>query len=231
MIWTAFVVGLVGSLHCVGMCGPIALALPFQAKNHWQTIGYILLYNAGRILTYATLGIAIGFLGQTITMAGMQIYLSLFLGISLLLAALFSINLESRWLSLGPVYRFNNWVKQQMGRLLQTNKKQTLFGLGILNGLLPCGLVYLAIIGAVGLGNALHGAAYMALFGAGTLPLLLLTTFFGQFIPLKWRGRLRQLTPLLLLLLAVLFLHRGLQFEIPDTVRFWEVENSTPNCH
>lgn len=231
MIWSAFIVGIVGSLHCVGMCGPIALALPFQSTSQWQTIGNILLYNTGRILTYATLGVAIGFLGQTIAMAGMQIYVSIALGILMLIAAFFSINLESSLLSLGPVHRLNTWVKQQMARLLQTNKRETLFGLGMLNGLLPCGLVYLAIIGAVSAGNAAQGAAYMALFGAGTLPLLLLTALFGQFIPVKWRGQIRKLMPVFLVFFALLFLYRGLQFEMPDTMRFWEVENSTPVCH
>jgi sulfite exporter TauE/SafE len=231
MIWSAFIVGLFGSLHCVGMCGPIALALPFRSTNQWQTIGNILLYNSGRVLTYATLGIAIGFLGQTIAMAGMQIYVSIALGALLIIAAIFSINLESKFLKIGPVYRLNNWVKKRMAILLQQNKLQTLFGLGMLNGLLPCGLVYLAIVGAVGVGSALHGAAYMALFGAGTVPLLLLTAVFGQFIPLQWRGKIKKLMPVFLVLFALLFLYRGLQFEMPDTVRFWEVENSTPNCH
>lgn len=231
MIWSAFVVGIVGSLHCVGMCGPIALALPFQSTSRWHTIGNILLYNTGRILTYATLGVAIGFLGQTIAMAGMQIYLSIGLGGLMLVAALFSINLESKFLSFKPIHRLNTWVKKQMATLLQTNKRETLFGLGMLNGLLPCGLVYLAIIGAVGAGNAVHGAAYMALFGAGTLPLLLLTALFGQFIPVKWRGQIRKLIPVFLVLFALLFLYRGFQFEMPDTVRFWEVANSTPSCH
>jgi len=213
------------------MCGPIALALPFQSTSRWQTVGNILLYNTGRILTYASLGIAIGFLGQTITMAGMQVYFSLALGVLMLLAALFSINLESRFLSFEPVHRLNTWVKMKMAQLLQTNKRETLFGLGMLNGLLPCGLVYLAIIGAVGVGSALQGAAYMALFGAGTLPLLLLTALFGQFIPVRWRGQIRKLIPVFLVLFALLFLYRGLQFEIPDTVRFWEVANTTPSCH
>jgi sulfite exporter TauE/SafE len=213
------------------MCGPIALALPFRSTNQWQTIGNILLYNSGRVLTYATLGIAIGFLGQTIAMAGMQIYVSIALGALLIIAAIFSINLESKFLKIGPVYRLNNWVKKRMAILLQQNKLQTLFGLGMLNGLLPCGLVYLAIVGAVGVGSALHGAAYMALFGAGTVPLLLLTAVFGQFIPLQWRGKIKKLMPVFLVLFALLFLYRGLQFEMPDTVRFWEVENSTPNCH
>lgn len=231
MIWSAFIVGLLGSLHCVGMCGPIALALPFQSRNQWQTIGNILLYNSGRILTYATLGIAIGFLGQTIAMAGMQIYVSIALGILLIVAALFSINLEAKFLAFRPVFQLNQWVKKKMAYLLQQNKLRTLFGLGMLNGLLPCGLVYLAIVGAVGVGNAFKGAAYMALFGAGTVPLLLLTAIFGQFIPLRWRGKVKKLMPVFLILFAFLFLYRGLHFQMPDVVRFWEVENSTPTCH
>lgn len=231
MIWMGFIVGVVGSLHCVGMCGPFALALPFHAKNKWRTLGQILLYHLGRIVTYATLGVAIGFLGQTIVMAGIQIYLSISLGLLLILAALFSINLETRLLSFGPIRKLNSWVQERMTFMLRSHKRKTLFGLGILNGLLPCGLVYLGIMGAISTGNALEGAAYMGLFGMGTLPLLLLTGLFGQFIPLRWRRQIRGWIPVFLVGFALLILYRGIQFEIPDSVRFWEISQTTPSCH
>jgi hypothetical protein len=205
--------------------------MPFQTKNQWATTGNILLYNSGRILTYSILGILIGFLGQTIALAGLQIYFSLGLGVVLLMTALFSINIESHLQRIPLLFRLNAWVKQTMGRLLQEAKLKTLFSLGMLNGLLPCGLVYLAIVGAVATGSVWQGAAYMALFGAGTIPLLLSTALLGQFIPLKWRGQLRKLMPVLYILFALLFIARGLNFTMPDQVRFWELGNNVPMCH
>lgn len=231
MIWTAFIVGLLGSLHCVGMCGPIALAMPFQTQNRWQTTGNILLYNSGRILTYSLLGTLIGFLGQTIALAGLQIYFSLGLGVLMLVVAVFSINIESHMQRIPLLFRLNTWVKERMAVLLRKEKLKTLFSLGMLNGLLPCGLVYLAIVGAVATANVWQGALYMALFGAGTIPLLLSTALLGQFIPLKWRGQLKRMLPVLYLFFALLFIARGLNFEIPDQIRFWEIGNNVPMCH
>ena len=92
ILWSAFLVGIVGSMHCVGMCGPIALALPYQSSTKLGQVANILLYNFGRILTYAALGILIGFFGKTFAIAGMQVYVSIGLGILLLLIAIFTIN-------------------------------------------------------------------------------------------------------------------------------------------
>jgi len=231
LIWSAFLIGLAGSLHCVGMCGPIAMALPHQGAYRWAMVGKLLLYHLGRITTYAGLGMLIGFLGQGLVMAGVQMYVSVVLGGLLLLVALLSINVETivhRW---APVRTFQQWVRRHMSRLLNARGSSALVGIGMLNGLLPCGLVYMAVVGAVATGSVVQGAAYMALFGAGTIPLMLLTSVAGQFIDVRWRNRLRRLTPILLVVFAILFISRGLQFELPTDVRFWESAQDIPMCH
>lgn len=230
-LWTAFLVGLLGSMHCVGMCGPIALSLPYQGDNHWISGARVLLYNGGRVVTYSILGLLIGFFGQAILLAGMQIYLSIGLGILLLIIALFSVNVESYLYRVPLFARINIWIKGQIGRLMSSRNPISLLGLGMLNGLLPCGLVYMAVAGAVATGSILKGAAYMALFGLGTIPLMLATAWAGQFVNLHWRRRIRKLLPAFLILFAFLFIARGINFEVPSSIRFWENMQEVPMCH
>lgn len=230
-VWTAFVLGIFGSLHCIGMCGPIALALPFRSRNQLVTLGNILLYNSGRVLSYVAIGSLIGLIGTSLSLAGIQVYVSILLGVLLLMAALFSVNIESKILRVPAIARFNAWVKTKMANLLREPKVETLFALGTLNGLLPCGLVYLAVAGAVAVGSVQEAALYMGLFGLGTLPMMLGAAFLGQFISLNLRRRLRRLMPVFLLAFALLFIARGLHFELPDQFRFWEIGQEVPMCH
>ncbi len=230
-LWTAFTIGLVGSLHCVGMCGPIALALPYQHQSRWRAGAQVLTYNLGRVLTYTALGVLIGALGRGVFLAGLQTYFSIGIGILMLIVALFAINLESYMLRWPPLFRLNMWVKKQMAQLLRSQRRGTLFSLGLLNGLLPCGLVYVAIVGALTSESLLQSAGYMAFFGMGTVPLMLVTALAGQFINLRWRARLRKLFPVFLILFGLLFIYRGMQFNIPADFRFWENWENLPMCH
>jgi len=231
MLWTAFTIGLVGSLHCVGMCGPIALALPYQGKNKVFAAGNLLLYNGGRILTYSLLGLIIGIAGRGLFLAGVQTYVSIGLGVLLLLAALFSINIEAHMQRIPLLGKLNGWVSRTLARMLRSKSGSALFIIGMLNGLLPCGLVYMAIVGALTGGGILEGAGFMAFFGLGTLPLMLATSMAGQFINLRWRNRLRKLVPVFLVIFAVLFIVRGLNFDVPREFGFWEDLKDIPMCH
>lgn len=223
--------GLVGSLHCVGMCGPIALALPYQNGSRWRAASNVLLYNLGRISIYALLGTVIGLLGKGLFLAGVQAYFSIALGVLLLLAALFSINMERKLLTIPALQNLNHWVKLKLGTLLKQNNRKTLVFIGALNGLLPCGLVYMAIVGAVTLPTVSGGALYMALFGLGTLPLMFSTAVAGQFVSLQWRSRARRLIPIFLAAFAIFFIWRGVQFATPIALRFWENMDAVPMCH
>ena len=214
MLWTAFTIGLAGSLHCIGMCGPIALALPYQGRNRWAAAAKVLLYNLGRIFTYSFLGLLIGLMGKGLYLAGLQTFVSFGLGAALLLIALFSINVETRPL-----------------KIPHTQCPSALLLIGMLNGLLPCGLVYLAVAGAMATGSVAEGMTYMALFCLGTIPLILTTAMAGQFIDLRLRNRLRKLVPLFLIAFAILFIARSLHFQMPEDFRFWEEFQNIPMCH
>lgn len=231
MLWTAFMIGLGGSLHCVGMCGPIALALPQQAGNQWLAAANVLIYNLGRVFTYILLGFIIGTIGKGIFIAGIQGYFSIALGILLLLVALFSINIEKKILALYPIQRLQRWVGKNLGYLLKQNSRFGLFSIGVLNGLLPCGLVYMAIIGALTTGNIWSSGLYMGFFGAGTIPLMMATALAGQFITIKWRNRIRRLFPLFLIAFAILFLVRGINFIDALDWRMWQNTGDLPACH
>ena len=230
MLYSAFLLGLLGSLHCVGMCGPIALALPNASKG-WGAVAGALLYNLGRILTYLLLGLIIGAFGRGLFLAGVQSWFSVILGILLIVVAILSLNVETYIKRFPPVQRLQNWVSRSMAKLLRREGLQINFLIGALNGLLPCGLVYVAIAGAVLSDTWMQSALYMGGFGAGTLPLMLGTALAGQFISLNWRQRLRRLSPILLGLFGLYFMARGINFHLPETMRFWEIGQEIPVCH
>jgi uncharacterized protein len=207
----AFLLGLVGSLHCAGMCGPLALALP-AAGNSIPT--YVLgrvAYNAGRIITYCVLGLVFGLVGCTFLMAGLQRWVSIALGVALLLG-LFA----SRRLALArPVTAAVNQLKSRMWILLQRRSVSGLAALGLLNGLLPCGLVYVACAGAAATGGTLAGACYMTAFGVGTVPMMLAISLSGKLVPTSLRLMLVKTIPVCVFFLATLLILRGMSLGIP----------------
>jgi uncharacterized protein len=209
--WTAFVLGLVGSLHCAGMCGPLALALP-PAGN--TTPAYVLgrvAYNLGRVVTYCALGLVFGLVGAALWLAGIQRWVSIALGVALLLGLFVSRRLV-RW---NPVVLIVDQLKSSMSGLLRRRSLGSLAVLGLLNGLLPCGLVYAACAGATATGGVLAGAQYMAAFGAGTVPMMLALSLSGKLVPVSWRLQLRKAIPVCLFLLGTLLILRGMSLGVP----------------
>ncbi|MCS5488795.1 sulfite exporter TauE/SafE family protein [Algoriphagus limi] len=207
MLWTAFLLGFLGSFHCVGMCGPIALAVGNAGNSGflWNKV----LYNLGRSVTYAALGLVIGFLGFSLSLTGIQQGFSIGMGVLLVLLSLNYKKSEQiltiPWLS-GVVY----WVKSKLSYFLKKGGKPAFFATGLANGLLPCGMVYMALIAALGFQNPYLGATYMFFFGIGTIPLLLFLMFSGKLISLKTRLNFQKAIPYLGVLLGVLFIFRGL---------------------
>ena len=218
MLFAGFLFGLLGSFHCVGMCGAIALALPGgagAATAPGRYAGGRLLYNLGRVTTYATLGAGAGLVGQGLRLAGAQQGLSIASGVLILLLVAVPERYTGRvagWLGLA---RPLAWVKNTLGRLFQQPTLPALYATGVLNGLLPCGLVYLALAGALSAPGIAGAAAYMTCFGLGTLPLMFGLSMSGRLVPLLWRTRLRQAVPYAASVLAVLFIVRGLGLGIP----------------
>ena len=218
-------IGLAGSLHCVGMCGPLAMALP-MGQGRDQQILNILLYNSGRAITYGLLGLLFGWLGNNFFIAGYQQVLSISVGIGILL--LYFIN--SSKTNLFPfINRFTNAIKNA---LVTQMKSKSLFRssllVGVLNGLLPCGMVYLAIGSAMATGSIQNGALLMFSFGLGTIPLMTLLMIFGKSIKFSWRLQLKKALPIMVVCMSVLLILRGLNLGIPYVSPRLNVEGTTP---
>lgn len=211
LLWTAFLLGFLGSAHCAGMCGPLALMLPTTGNSRMKFLYGRIFYNSGRILTYAVLGAIFGLLGHTFALAGLQRWVSLIAGAGILIGLLAS----PRVIVAGPTTRAVSWVKSRLGKLLQRRATSTLFGIGLLNGLLPCGLVYTACAAATTSSTVTGGVEYMALFGLGTLPMMLALSLAGQKLQFALRFKLQRLIPASLLLVGCLLLLRGMDLGIP----------------
>jgi sulfite exporter TauE/SafE len=210
-LWVAFTLGLFGSLHCAGMCGPLALALPRGNDGTRRLMLGRIAYNAGRTLTYAAIGALFGLAGQTLILAGVQRWLSIALGV-LLLAGWFVF--KKGRLS-GMIARVTNRLAAPMKSLLRRPSPSSLLLLGLMNGLLPCGLVYVAAAGAAATGSAAEGAAYMGVFGAGTVPMLLAISLSGSLVPMGLRLKLLKAVPFTVMALAALLILRGMSLGIP----------------
>lgn len=214
MIWPAFILGAAGSLHCVGMCGPLALALPGNA-NRSRFITGRLLYNAGRVVTYAALGAIFGLIGETLVLAGLQRGLSIAAGVILL--GWLILRLRPGLFTSAQIFipRLIAPLKTALAKQLRERSFTALFAVGLLNGLLPCGLVYLALAAAAATGTAANGALSMIVFGSGTIPAMLAVSLFGQTLHAGIRAKFQRAVPVFVAALAVLFILRGLSLGIP----------------
>ena len=216
MYETAFLIGLIGSAHCVGMCGPIALALPMPNNSgsvHMVT-GRIL-YNLGRVATYALLGTLIGIVGHQIKLAGYQQALSILTGVVILLFAILPSRAGGQLLQLPGLSRIWAFWQKVTARLFRTSGLGSLFLIGLLNGFLPCGLVYAGLAGSLITGSVQGGFLYMMFFGLGTFPLMLVTSILPGVITYKTRQKLNRLIPIAAMVLGVLFILRGMSLGIP----------------
>jgi sulfite exporter TauE/SafE len=229
-LWTAFLIGLLGSLHCVGMCGPIALALPYQAKTRSLTILNVLLYNVGRITTYAIIGLLPGLLGLGLALSGFQRNVSLTLGIVFFVAALFSLGFFRSNHQLPIFEQFYQGVQKRLSNMLGSKKRYAFYTIGFVNGFLPCGLIYMALAGALVQFDLLGSMSYMIFFGLGTIPLMLLVATSQQMISGGMRRVLRKSTPFFMLFMSALLIYRGLFINLPDAIDSWFMLGSVPMC-
>ena len=214
-LYSALILGLLGSLHCAGMCGPIALALPLNNQSWFSRITGGLLYNSGRTITYVLLGAASGLAGMGLALGGMQQWTSIIAGavmiLSILVPRISMLNDGFNKIA-GP---FTNLLKQAFSRLFFRRTFGSLFIIGILNGFLPCGLVYIALAGALVMSHFYQGAMYMLLFGIGTIPVMITISLAGNLISQKIRLSLSRIVPYFIVLLGILFILRGLNLGIP----------------
>lgn len=215
MLLTALIFGLLGSFHCVGMCGPIAFLLPVDRTNQVKKFGQIFLYHFGRILAYSILGLVFGLVGKSLNLFGFQQQLSIGIGVLMLLVVLIPQKTFNKYNFSRPVFKIISKVKTALGKELKKKTPDTFLTIGFLNGFLPCGLVYMAIFGAIASGNALQGSLYMAVFGLGTIPLMTSAIYLGNFLNAQVRQRIRKAIPVFIVVIACLFIVRGLGLGIP----------------
>ncbi len=214
-LWSAFLFGLLGSFHCVGMCGPIVLALPVSQTSKWKFLFTRLVYNLGRVVTYAAMGFVIGSIGEQFSLAGYQNILSISMGVLILVMIFLPAVFLNKLFPFQIFTKFSTKIKQYWSILFKNSSVASLFLIGILNGFLPCGFVYIALAGAASTGSMLSGASYMALFGLGTLPLLLVLSFAVGLISSKVKKAFTKLIPVGGVIIAVLIILRGLSLGIP----------------
>lgn len=208
----AFTLGLFGSLHCVGMCGPLMLAANGAGVEGWRSP---FTYQAGRLTTYLLLGVLLGSLGLGMRLWNAQSALAIISGVLLLILAVLRLDpgaLLARW----PAYaRFQFGLRRRMAAFIQQRGLPAQFGLGLCNGLVPCGLVYVAVVGAANTGTPLSGAMFMLAFGLGTLPLLSISLYAGKRLLTLRPDTLHRWTPVLLIASSILLIWRGWQSHIP----------------
>lgn len=215
MLLSALILGLMGSLHCVGMCGPIAFMLPVDRTNNYKKFGQIFIYHFGRLLAYGIIGLVFGLLGKGLSIFGMQQKLSIAIGIIMILIVLIPYQTFNKYNLSKPIYKVISKVKNQLGKELKKKSPDTFLTIGFLNGFLPCGLVYMALFGSIAMGDALQGSLYMMLFGVGTLPLMTATIYFSNLLKGGIRQKVQKAIPVFVIIIGALFILRGLGLGIP----------------
>ena len=233
MLIAALFLGIISSLHCIGMCGPIALLLPVDRANTSRKALQILLYHLGRLTAYGVLGFVFGLLGRGFYLAGMQQQLSIVVGILMIAIALIPEKVFARYNFSQPVYRAIAAVKSHLGQQFKRKSPDALFTIGLLNGFLPCGMVYAALFGALAMPRLTESVGYMLLYGMGTIPLMSLVVYAQSWITVPVRQRLQQLIPVVAVGIGVLFIVRGMGLGIPylspTTTSLWV--QAQANCH
>ena len=210
MIWSGFLIGLLGSVHCVGMCGPLALAVP--TKKGFRITSAIL-FNGGRIITYGFLGAVFGLIGLGFQLIGFQTVLSIATGLFIISLVVFpALQQKFHWVG-------GDFVRKRISGLMKRKSLPSIFSLGVLNGFLPCGLIYVAVAGAIETGYVESAAAYMMFFGLGTSVVLFLTMMSKELFAKIKSHKPKRLVPYLTVLLGLLFIIRGVLYMVPPEIQ------------
>ncbi|MDN3677695.1 sulfite exporter TauE/SafE family protein [Flavobacterium paronense] len=233
MLYTALLFGLISSLHCIGMCGPIAMMLPVSRTNPTQKALQILLYHAGRLTSYAVLGFLFGLLGRGLYLAGIQQHISIVVGVLMIVMALVPEKIFARYNFSKPIYKLISKIKTNLGQQFKRKTPDALFTIGLFNGLLPCGLVYAALFGAIAMQNVGLSTLYMLLYGLGTVPLMSAVVYIANFLSFPFRNKLQKIVPLVTVVIGVLFVLRGMGLDIaymsPSNTHLFV--QAVANCH
>ena len=215
MLYTAFILGLLGSFHCIGMCGPIAFALPLDRSSTSKMVFQNFLYHLGRLITYALIGVLFGLIGRGLFISGLQQRLSILMGGIMIASVLIPVQFFNKFNVTKPLYKVIAQVKKQLGLYLNKKTNKSIFLIGFFNGFLPCGLVYMALVGAIATSSVLQGSIYMFLFGIGTVPMMSLAVFTGNILKVSIRNKIQKVIPVFVVIIGLLFILRGLGLGIP----------------
>lgn len=227
-----FVLGISSSLHCVGMCGPLSLALPVQHLSNTGRILSILLYQVGRVITYSVLGLIMGLAGRSFWLSGYQQSFSIAAGSLIILMAVFYF-LQRKHIEVPLLSHWYRFVQSLIIGVMQSQKGIIGFLLlGMANGLLPCGMVYLAAAASLSFSQVLLSVTFMAAFGAGTLPAMLLVAFGGRLMGWKGRRYARRIVPVFIVATGILLIMRGFNLGIPFiSPQYLPGNGAAVNCH
>ncbi|TDE51123.1 sulfite exporter TauE/SafE family protein [Flavobacterium sp. GT3P67] len=215
MLYTAFIFGLISSFHCIGMCGPIAMMLPVDRNNSTKKVFQICTYHLGRLTAYATIGFVFGLLGKGFFMAGIQQKLSLFIGIAMIVIVLVPEKVFAQHNFSKPIFKLISKIKTALGSEFKNKSYKSIFTIGLLNGFLPCGMVYVALFGAIAMQSASFGILYMILFGLGTVPMMTSVVYINSFLTAPIRNKIQKVIPYVAVVIGILFVLRGLGLGIP----------------
>lgn len=233
MLYSALIFGLISSLHCIGMCGPIAMMLPVDRSNPTKKVIQIMLYHLGRLSAYASLGLIFGILGKGFYMAGIQQHISIIVGVLMIVIVLIPERVFMKYNFSKPVYKLISNVKTSLGNQFKRKSPDALFTIGLLNGFLPCGLVYAALFGAIAMQNVTLGVTYMLLYGLGTIPMMSAVVYISNFLSIPIRSKMQKLIPFVTVIIGTLFILRGLGLDIdyisPSNMNLFVQANA--NCH
>ncbi|TRX36908.1 sulfite exporter TauE/SafE family protein [Flavobacterium sp. ZT3R18] len=215
MLYTAFLFGLISSFHCIGMCGPIAMMLPVERNNPAKKATQISTYHLGRLTAYGSIGLLFGLLGKGLFLAGIQQQMSVIIGIAMIVVIVTPEKVFAQYNFSKPVFRWISKMKQTLGSHFKKKSYKSLFIIGLLNGFLPCGMVYVALFGAIAMQSAGFGVLYMLLFGLGTVPMMSVVVYVNSFLTIPIRNKIQKVIPYVGVIIGILFILRGLGLGIP----------------
>jgi hypothetical protein len=215
------------------MCGPIALMIPVDRTNPTKKGTQIITYHLGRLTAYASIGLVFGLVGKGFFLAGIQQRLSVFIGVAMIITILTPERVLANYNFSKPVYRLISKIKSSLGKQFKNKSYQSLFTIGLLNGFLPCGMVYVALFGAIAMQNVSFGILYMLLFGIGTIPMLSSVTYLNSIMTVSFRNKIQKAIPYVGVIIGILFILRGLGLGIPyvSPANMSLFIQETPNCH
>ncbi len=224
-----FLMGLIGSVHCIGMCGPLTMALPFSQQKRAFKYLSIALYHVGKISSYAILGLIVGLFGKQLFVIESQQVLSIIIGIIMLIYVIWVYWVKMNT-QINPLQFIQAPVIKAFTALFKNKKLYVFIFLGFLNGLLPCGMVYLALGSAMSTGSPESAAMFMAFFGMGTMPALVLMGLGSHVLGFEWRRKLQTALPLFIFGMGCLLILRGMNLGIPLLSPHIEI-NNVASCH